>query len=126
MILTFKMPEKYSVPQFHWADYVVFCASLLVSLFIGIYFAFTGNKTTKDMLIAGRNGKVFPVAMSMLASFISAIYIIGVPAEIYYNGTMFSVIAIGYILFGLVGAHVFVPIYHKMGITSAHEVNDHL
>ena len=62
--------------------------------------------------------------MSMLASFTSSIFIVGVPAEIYYYGTMFFFIGVGYALFLPFGAHVFVPIFHKMEMTSANEVSE--
>ena len=110
------------IPKFHWADYLVFALSLLVSVVIGIYFAATSNKTAKDMLVASRNSNAFPVAMSMLASFISGVSLISVPAEIYYNGTMFVYMGLSYFMFGAIGIFVFAPIFHKMEITSAHEV----
>ena len=75
------------------------------------------------MLVASRRSQVFPVAMSMLASFLSAVTIIGIPAEIYYNGSMFIFACVGYTLCYITGAEVFAPIYHKMEVTSAQEVS---
>ena len=41
---------------FHWADYVVFAATLLIALGIGVVQAFTGDKqrTTKEYLMGNR------------------------------------------------------------------------
>ena len=41
---------------FHWADYVVFTATLLIALGIGVFQAFTGDrqKTTKEYLMGNR------------------------------------------------------------------------
>ena len=43
-------------PSFHWADYVVFTATLVIALGIGVFQAFTGDKqrTTKEYLMGNR------------------------------------------------------------------------
>ncbi len=61
--------------------------------------------------------------MSAIASFISAVYIISVPAEIMYNGTMFSMQFIGYLIFTAIGAHTFLPFFHRRGKISVYEVS---
>ena len=118
-----------NIPQFHWADYLVFSLSLLISILIGVYFAVVEKRTnvtrSSDFLMAGRNAQAVPVAMSMLASFTSAIFILGVPAEIYLHGTMFSVTGVGWAVSAVIGAHVYVPIFHRMGITSAYEASQY-
>ena len=45
---------------FHWADYLLFIATLLISLGIGLYYAFAGDKqrTTKEYLMGNRSLKV--------------------------------------------------------------------
>ena len=41
---------------FEWYDYVIFIATLVVSLGIGLYFSFSGGKqrTTKEYLMGNR------------------------------------------------------------------------
>ena len=114
------------VEKFHWADYLIFSLSLAISLAIGIFFAVTGDRqrTTHEFLLAGREAGVIPVAMSSLASFISAVYIVSIPAEVMYNGTMFSMQFMGYFLFVVVGTHTFLPFFHKRGQISAYQVRD--
>ena len=60
-------------------DYVVFVIVLVISVCIGIFHGFFrgGNKTTQQFLMAGRDMGVFPIALSLLASFMSAITILG-------------------------------------------------
>ncbi len=65
---------------------------------------------------------IIPVAMSAIASFVSAVYVISIPAEIMYNGTMFGMQFIGYIMFTAFGAHVFIPYFMKRGQISVHQV----
>ncbi|NXE88397.1 SC5A8 protein, partial [Menura novaehollandiae] len=104
-------------------DYVVFAAMLLISAVIGIYYAFVGGgqKTSKDFLMAGRSMSALPVALSLTASFMSAITVLGTPAEIYHYGAIFCIFAITYGLVVLCSAEIFLPVFYKLGITSTYE-----
>lgn len=61
------------------ADYVVFAAVLIISLGIGVYYAWAGskNQTTSEFLMASRSMGTLPVSLSLLASFMSAITLLG-------------------------------------------------
>ena len=63
--------------QFSPYDYAVFTGCLFVSLGIGIYYAFTGNKTTDDFLMANRSLRPLPVAFSFTATYLSSVSILG-------------------------------------------------
>ncbi|NXD33578.1 SC5A8 protein, partial [Copsychus sechellarum] len=104
-------------------DYVVFAAMLLISAIIGIYYAFAGGaqKTSKDFLMAGRSMSALPVALSLTASFMSAVTVLGTPAEIYRYGAVFCIFAITYALVVLCSAEIFLPVFYKLGITSTYE-----
>ncbi|XP_019629944.1 PREDICTED: sodium-coupled monocarboxylate transporter 2-like [Branchiostoma belcheri] len=64
---------------------------------------------------------VVPVALSLLASFISAITVLGTPAEIYTNGTMFWNFVIAYTITILLVARLFIPAFYSLGLTSTYE-----
>ncbi|KAJ7404617.1 Sodium-coupled monocarboxylate transporter 1 [Willisornis vidua] len=104
-------------------DYVVFAAMLVVSAVIGLYYAFVGGgqKTSKDFLMAGRSMSALPVALSLTASFMSAVTVLGTPAEIYRYGAIFCIFAITYALVVLCSAEIFLPVFYKLGITSTYE-----
>ncbi|NXH29181.1 SC5A8 protein, partial [Myiagra hebetior] len=104
-------------------DYVVFAAMLLISAIIGVYYAFVGGgqKTSKDFLMAGRSMSALPVALSLTASFMSAVTVLGTPAEIYRYGAIFCIFAITYGLVVLCSAEIFLPVFYKLGITSTYE-----
>ncbi|NWR34960.1 SC5A8 protein, partial [Tachuris rubrigastra] len=104
-------------------DYVVFAAMLLISAVIGVYYAFVGGgqKTSKDFLMAGRSMSALPVALSLTASFMSAVTVLGTPAEIYRYGAIFCIFAITYFLVVLCSAEIFLPVFYKLGITSTYE-----
>uniref|UniRef100_A0A8D0C9P7 Sodium-coupled monocarboxylate transporter 1 n=1 Tax=Salvator merianae TaxID=96440 RepID=A0A8D0C9P7_SALMN len=104
-------------------DYVVFGAMLLISAAIGVYYAFAGGgqKTSKDFLMGGRRMTGLPVALSLTASFMSAVTVLGTPAEVYLFGARFSVFAITYLLVVVLSAEVFLPVFYRLGITSTYE-----
>ena len=65
---------------------------------------------------------VIPVAFSLMASFMSAITLLGVTAENYMFGTQFVAINMSYILGTPIAALVFLPVFHKLQIVSIYEV----
>lgn len=67
--------------------------------------------------------KYGPVAVSLMVTFMSAISILGTCAEIYVGGTDFCFLMIGYFLCFPFVAHVFIPVFYKLKITSVFEVN---
>jgi Na+/proline symporter len=80
-----------SDPHMSALDLGVFAAMLASSTVIGCYFGLcTGRqKNTQDYLMGGRNMSMLPVALSLVASFISGITVQGEPAEIYTHGTQY-------------------------------------
>lgn len=78
-----------SLKHFGVADYSVFIAMLLSCTVVGLYFGYEDymkRKSAKkhrrgseaqDYLMGGRNMKIFPVAMSLVASCISGIALLG-------------------------------------------------
>lgn len=105
-------------------DYLVFAGMLLISAAIGIYYAFAGGgqQTSKDFLMGGRSMTAVPVAMSLTASFMSAVTVLGTPSEVYRFGAIFSIFAITYFFVVVLSAEVFLPVFYKLGITSTNEV----
>lgn len=113
------------VGQFDVYDYVVLGLCLAVSAGIGVYHALAGGKqkTAEEFLLADRKMHPFPVAVSLLASFISAITVLGTPAETYIHGSMFWLFTIAYCGVGIVTARVFIPAFYEYKITSVNEVS---
>lgn len=105
-------------------DYVVFAGMLLISAAIGIYYAFAGGgqQTSKDFLMGGRSMTAVPVALSLTASFMSAVTVLGTPAEVYRFGAIFSIFGITYFFVVVLSAEVFLPVFYRLGITSTYEV----
>lgn len=117
--------ERGETTLFHVADYVVFGLTLLVSAGIGLFYAIKDRNinSEKEFLLAGRNLSVFPVSLSLLSSFISAITLLGTPAEIYKYNTMYWLISIGFVISATASAQIFIPVFYNLGITSVFEVS---
>lgn len=107
------------------ADYAVFAAMLLVSAGIGVWYAFADRKheDPQQFLMGGRSLAVFPVAMSVLASFMSAVTLLGTPAEVYRYGTQYATICVAFCLVVPATAYLYLPVFYNLGITSAYEVS---
>ena len=110
---------------FHPLDYFIFVVVLLISVVIGLYYAFTGGKqkTTQEFLMANRELKTLPVALSILVSFVSAILVLGTPAEMYTRGTQLTMRTIGYCLALFLSSQLLVPLFFSLKVTSSFEVN---
>lgn len=105
-------------------DYVIFALLLSVSACIGVFYGCFGKKqtTSKELLVGNRQMGLIPSSMSLLASFMSGITILGNPSEVYNYGTMFWWSGIAYILVTVVTSKIFIPLFLNLDVTSGYEV----
>nr|XP_014347292.1 PREDICTED: sodium/iodide cotransporter isoform X2 [Latimeria chalumnae] len=104
-------------------DYGVFALMLLTSTGIGIFYAFAkgGLKTTEDFFTGGRQMSALPVGLSLSASFMSAVQVLGVPAEAYRYGIKFVQMCLGQTLNSILTAFLFLPIFYRLQLTSTYQ-----
>ncbi|KAM9112264.1 sodium/iodide cotransporter [Pangshura tecta] len=114
------MPEMLT---FNLWDYGVFGLMLLISTGIGLFYALAkgGQKTSDDFFTGGRQMSAVPVGLSLSASFMSAIQVLGVPAEAYRYGMKFLWMCLGQLLNTLLTAYLFLPVFYRLGLTSTYE-----
>lgn len=74
--------------------------------------------------MADKNMSITPVAFSLMASFMSAITLLGVSSENYTYGFQFIIINLSYGLFTPVAAYLYLPVFFKLQATSAYEVSE--
>ncbi|XP_025093134.1 sodium-coupled monocarboxylate transporter 2-like isoform X2 [Pomacea canaliculata] len=104
-------------------DYMFFVLTLLVSAGIGIFYAIWDRRrnTPQEFLLGGKKMALFPVAMSLMVTFISAATLLGNPAEMYNYNTMWWYLVVAFI-FAIAGAcRIFIPFFYNLGITSTFE-----
>ncbi|XP_048877504.1 sodium-coupled monocarboxylate transporter 1 [Brienomyrus brachyistius] len=111
------------VAPFSVWDYVVFAGIVLGAAGIGLFQAIRSRRdnSSQEFLLGGRQMSAVPVAMSLTASFMSGITVIGTPAEAYLYGTPFWLFGFSYAIMSTVSAEIFVPLFYRLGITSAYE-----
>lgn len=138
-----------SLQNFGITDYIVFVLMLVGCAGIGLYYGLRGKKNVDaetELLMGGRNMKVFPIAMSLVArlvyfiwnlkihcflfafrlnhycSFISGITLLGNPTEAYLHGTQYFFIIFTLLVISFPGTVVFLPVFHDMKLASTYEV----
>jgi len=135
--------------RFHLIDYLVFGTMLIFSAGVGVYFGYFskskrrsharqrsaddtqndkaksdfGSKSMLEYLLGSRKLKAFPVAMSLVASYISGVTVLGTPAEIYNYGTQYWLIILPIFLMGFVVSYVYLPVFCSLKVGSSYEVS---
>ena len=104
-------------------DYVVLCATVLLSVFTGLYYAIKERNHSSAFrfhLGAGKL-KALPVALSLLVTFESSIFFLGFPAEVYIHGFIFWLSNFGQMIGFSNLLFTSVPLFFPLKITSVYE-----
>ncbi|KAK7477609.1 hypothetical protein BaRGS_00031157 [Batillaria attramentaria] len=111
------------IQTFRIADYAVFVITILISVAIGVYYAFSGGRqrTISEYLVGSRAMKFLPVAISLLVSNESSVMMLGLPAEAYVYGIQWIFSAVGTCVCQLLSVFIIVPLMHPLKITSIYE-----
>ncbi|XP_049535138.1 sodium-coupled monocarboxylate transporter 1-like [Anopheles darlingi] len=122
-----------SLQRFNWPDYLVFVMMLISCIVIGIFFGYQDHQKHKrqkharrgsealDYLVGGRKMKIVPVAVSLVASWISGISLLGTSTEIYVYGVQYCYIITAVAIMTCMMNYIFLPVFHDLQITSAYE-----
>ena len=125
-------------------DYAVVGLMLAVSSGIGLFYRFSGGKQrTKDEYLHGKRLKiinvhfnydkrnlfnagnhtmgVLPVAFSLMATFMSAITLLGVTRENYSFGTQFLAINLAYIIATPLVTRLYLPVFFRLQTASVYK-----
>ncbi|XP_054572789.1 sodium/iodide cotransporter isoform X1 [Eptesicus fuscus] len=104
-------------------DYGVFALMLLVSMGIGLWVGLArgGQRSAEDFFTGGRRLTALPVGLSLAASFMSAVQVLGVPAEAYRYGLKFLWMCLGQLLNSLLTAAFYLPVFYRLGLTSTYQ-----
>ena len=114
-----------TIGKFTLADVLVFAATILASLGIGVFFAIWDRLRNKDSpddyFLAGRKGRAIPVGLSFIVTFMSSILVVGFPAESYLYGAVFGFFGVGTALAQVFAAFFVVPVVHPLQLTTIYE-----
>ncbi|XP_018652090.1 putative sodium/solute symporter [Schistosoma mansoni] len=95
----------------------------LTSCFPGINFKPKVRKkmNVEELFLGDRNLTLLPIVGSVMASFLSAVAILGTASEAYQCGIQFILLVGGYCIAFPLAAYVYMPVFYKLRLNSAHE-----
>src|SRR3989441_111686 len=103
-----------------WPDYAVLAGSLIVLLAIGVSFT-RQQRDTVDFFLARRQVPWWAACLSFLATEVSAVTIISVPATAYSENWEYFQFFIGSSLAKLAVAFLFIPAFYRFNCTTIYE-----
>jgi solute:Na+ symporter, SSS family len=113
-----------AVSSLTWPDYAVVALALAVLLVIGVTFSREQHDTT-DFFLARRRVPWWAACLSFLATEISAVTIISVPATAYSENWEYAQFFVGSSLAKLAVAFLFIPAFYRHDVTTIYEFLAH-
>jgi len=106
--------------MFHWIDYTIVIVSLLLAIFVGVYFAHK-QKDTSNYYAGGGKIPAWAVGMSIFATLISSVTFLAYPGAAYEGNWILLVqgLMVPVVLTALIG--IIVPLYRKVIKLSTYE-----
>lgn len=108
--------------RFHWADYLVLALFLTVYASVGFFVGWRDRRkmTARHFFTASGQMHWIPVALSMQSSFLSAIYILSTPIEIYHHGTMYYYLVLANFVALPLASHLCLSLFYKLKLISVY------
>lgn len=108
---------------FGFEDYLILSLMLVISTAIGIYFGFFSvkNNTVDEYLLGGKRMTIWPIAISLIASQLSGISVIAIPAEMYSYGFTYAFITSSMIVVVPILCYLVVPVFYTNNISNCYE-----
>lgn len=109
------------MPLFSFLDYSIFLLVLVISALIGVYYGFLSKRkqnNTAEYLLGGKSMSIFPVSLSLIASHVSGVSLLGVPSEMYQFGTQYAVCFICCVVLGIAMWFLYLPVFLELQMTS--------
>ncbi|KAA0189025.1 Sodium-coupled monocarboxylate transporter [Fasciolopsis buskii] len=127
--------------SFHWSDYLVFVFWLMIYSLVGIYHRYRSQinnfarrvlrrntpqdkfqkSEVDDLFLSNRQLSLLPVVSSLMASFLSAVSLLGTTAESYLSGLQFICMIFAYFISFSITSEVYMPVFYKLRLSCAHE-----
>ena len=105
-------------------DWGIFIVYLIAVIFLGVWFA-KDQHSNQDFFLGGRKMSWLPIGLSIFASLFSSNSFVGLPTQAAIGNyhIYFAIISIPFIVVPVIG-WIFVPLYHRLGVSSAYEYLD--
>ncbi|XP_029165798.1 putative sodium-dependent multivitamin transporter [Nylanderia fulva] len=111
------------IHRLQWEDYLVIAAIMSISILIGIYYRFSGGRqrTAAEYFTADSSLGVFPLAIAMMASHISAISMLGMSGETYIRGLFVVLFYTTNIFVVPIVGICYLPVFFELKVVSIYE-----
>ncbi|VVC39885.1 Sodium/solute symporter [Cinara cedri] len=110
--------------ELNWmVEYVTFAVMLGLSTAVGLYYGCVDGKqnTVSEYFLGGKRMSVFPITMSLIASHISGITLLGIPSEVYSYGTQLLILGLPNAIALVAIIYVYLPVFYELQLTSVYE-----
>ncbi|XP_022224871.2 sodium-coupled monocarboxylate transporter 2 [Drosophila obscura] len=109
--------------RFGITDFVVFTIMLGASAGIGVYFGFfsKAKNTTEEYLRGGKKMQTLPIAISLVASQLSGIAIMSIPAESYSFGFNYIFVVLAMVPVIPILIYIIVPVFYENNVSNCYE-----
>jgi len=115
-------PQTLTGSGFAPADWLVLVGYFLTLAITGYLFSRKSNKTTEDYFLGSRQMPPWAVAISIVATSLSAVTFISVPESAYLGDLTYLATNIGMIIAAIVIAFVFLPAFYQSNSASIYEL----
>ena len=103
-------------------DWAVLAIYFLVLAATGWVFSLRKPATDKEYFLGERNAPVWAVAISILATALSAATFVGAPMESYNGDLTYISTSLGPIVAAFIIAFFFIPVYYRFNVTTVYEL----
>ncbi len=107
---------------FAGADWIVVGLYFVLLAGTGWYFSLRKPASDREYFLGERNAPVWAVAVSILATALSAATFVGAPMESYKGDLTYISTSIGPLVAALVIALFFIPVYYRHNVTTVYEL----
>ncbi|MEE8425543.1 MAG: hypothetical protein V3S11_06920, partial [Elusimicrobiota bacterium] len=105
----------------HALDWFVIALYAATVVGLGVW-AGRKEKNADDFFLAGRQMSWIPVAVSSLATALSALTFIGVPGAAYGGNFIYLQLWFGTMVGSILLAQIFIPVFYRLKVTTVYEL----
>ncbi|KAI5635411.1 sodium:solute symporter family domain-containing protein [Phthorimaea operculella] len=119
-------PFKLKEGGFKIVDYCLFVILCLLSSAGGLWYSIQGAKKSKvadikDYLLGNRELSIVPVTLSLIATYLSGVTILGTPTEVFNYGIQLWLIIVAVIICCAIIILVYLPVFYTLHLSSSYE-----
>lgn len=106
-------------------DYVTFVGTVTFTAGVGVYHIFRRGqnlKNARSFLVRSDDIGIFPLVLSSVATYLSAVGFLGFPMETYTNGVQCFAMSLQLLLSIAPSCYLFLPVLYNLKLSSVFEV----